>query len=148
MTELQWSKSVTFEDFGARVNPSGIRNNPLSVLVLQVGSSDLRGPDDKVPQAIQLAYDDVHWRYPRKSRRCCGSKMTSADDVNCSDLGAGPACSMPSLRISTSENGKAAARSTSSRSFECKPSPRESANAPNFPEAIIPRSPVFEAFAK
>jgi putative transposase len=59
----------------------------------------------------------------------CGNDVTVPRDVIISEAGFGPAWSMPSCRIETSEKGEAAARSSRSRSFGCRPSPRESANA-------------------
>jgi hypothetical protein len=55
-----YSRSVAFEDLGARVHAPGVRNDQRPVLSLQEGSSELARPDDKMPQAIESLNDDVH----------------------------------------------------------------------------------------
>src|ERR1700693_6351915 len=64
-------------------------------------------------------------------RFSCVNDVTVPRDAIISEAGLGPACNIPSCRIETSEKGEAAARSSKSQSFGCKPPPREAVNASN-----------------
>jgi hypothetical protein len=80
-----------------------------------------------------------HLGLATNSRRTATS---SADGISPSpDLGLGPAWIIPSDRTTTSECGDTAARSSSSRSFGSRPSPRAAAIALKLLRDIIPRLP-------
>jgi hypothetical protein len=68
--------------------------------------------------------------------------MTEPCDAPISDCGLGPAWSMPSCRTATTEDGDAVARSSRSRIFGCKPSPRAAANVLNRSDVVISRAPT------
>jgi hypothetical protein len=76
------------------------------------------------------------------TERSCDGHVRWRGDPRISDRGLGPACNIPSWRTTISEDGTAAARSAKSRSFGCRPSPRDAANAPNSLEDVIFRAPV------
>ena len=66
--------------------------------------------------------------------------MTEPCDAPISDCGLGPAWSMPSCRTATTED--TVARSSRSRIFGCKPSPRAAANLLNRSDVVISRAPT------